>query len=705
MDERFWDALKRQGDDRFATESCRALIEHTRDIVLLVALDGTVVLANAAAEAAYGRPRSELHGLSIRDLRAPSTHVDVSTQMQTAASEGLLFETVHVDADGHEFPVEVSSRGVDVAGERYLLSVIRDISARRERERERDELLADLEAANRQLEGLLRIVSTAVGRVDTESLIPEVLSALREVMDAQSALFLVLRDGRWHLTHQSGFEVDGATDFSMSADEGFAARVAAAGELLWAANVRAGDAHIAAHDDLGITAMFGIPLYVEGRLFGVLECTWSDERLVSEAESVMLKVAADRIMAALVAAERFALTSRLRDLEASLAEASARLAASHDLSQTVPDALAAMADALGCDGALFGEYHDGRFRPLFGHRLECGTIDIPDHPRRSADAEGPLPVVRVRPETESASWLRESMGLAEALIVPVRVRGEWFGAVIFGRKEAGDGFDPAVDEYLARLSLVLSLAYANATDFDTEHLIAETLQESLLTLDPEVEGVIYDSLYRSSTLATRVGGDFFDIFAMPEGRVGVMVGDVSGKGLEAAVFTALVKHTVRAFTHETASPAEIVSRANGALCAQARMRDFASVFLVVLDPRTGEGRYCRAGHPPALVVHRDGVVEELGCASPVMGAFPDVAFAEGAFRLGSGELLVIYTDGVTEARDEKGAFFGEERLAQVLAGCPGLPPAEVTARIDGAVRAFAGDRRTDDTAIIVLTRS
>ncbi len=706
MDERLDEsAVGGDGDDRFLAESFRALVEHTRDIVLLIAPDGRIVLANAAAESAYRRPRSELLGLTIRDLRAPSTRSEVAAQMQMAATEGLLFETVHVDADGREFPVEVSSRGVEVDGRPYLLSVIRDITARRARERERDELVSDLEAANRQLEGLLRIVSSTVGRVDIDSLIPEVLAALREVMDAQSALFFVLRDGYWHLTHQSGFPGADAGTFSMAAGDGFASQVAAAGEPLWSANVRAGAAHIDAHDEYGITAMFGIPLYVEGRLFGVLECTWTDERLVSEAESVMLRVAADRIMTAILGAQRFESTSRLRDLEASLAEASARLAASHDLEETVPGALAAMAEALDCDGAVFGDYRDGTFRPLFSHRLECGIIDIPDHPRRSSSVEGPLPVVHVRQGTASAEWLHRTLQLSEALIVPVRVRGEWFGAIVFGRWTPRGGFDPAVDEYLARLSLVLSLAYANATDFNAEHLIAETLQESLLALEPEVHGVDFDFLYRSSTLAMRVGGDFYDLFPMPEGRVGVLVGDVSGKGIEAAAFTALVKHTVRAFTHESLSPSAIFERANRALCAQARMRDFASAVLAVIDPSTGEGRYCRAGHPPGLIVRADGSVEEMACASPVLGAFTDVTFEDEVFALGPADLLVLYTDGVTEARDAHGGFFGEERLIENLVACAGRRPAEAMVVIDTAVREFSGERRSDDMAIVMLTRS
>ncbi|MDZ4170400.1 MAG: GAF domain-containing SpoIIE family protein phosphatase [Coriobacteriia bacterium] len=572
-------------------------------------------------------------------------------------------------------------------------------------ERDLDELVADVEAANRQLEGLLRIVSSTVGRVDVATLIPEVLSALREVMGAQSAIFFVLREDRWCLKHQSGLREPRAIGFSMAADQGFAARVASAGELLWTPDVAATPAHLSNHDDYGIKAMLGIPLFVDGELFGVLECAWSSERLISDAESVMLKVAADRIMAALAGARRFESTSRLRELEAGLAEASALLAVSHDLSQTVPGALRVMAEHLDCDRAAFGLYRDGVFDVAHGHGIDARRIEVPHHPRRDPQTGSQLPVVRLGAHRASAGWLRGSLGLAEALIVPVRVRGEWIGAVVFGREVEGEGFDPAIDEYLNRLSTVLSLAYANARDFDAERQIAATLQESILTLDSDVDGVIFDHCYRSSTLTTRVGGDFYDVFRMHGGLVGIMIGDVSGKGLEAAVFTTLVKHTVRAFAHESSSPSQIVARANSALLAQARMRDFASVLLVVLDPASGAATYCQAGHPPALLVRAGGLVDQTLCASPVVGAFSDMAYEEGSFELGEDDLLVLYTDGVTDARDEAGEFFGEARLMRAAAESGGRDVASAVRAIDSAVQSFSGGRRTDDIAIVCLRRA
>ena len=704
MDDRFWDSVDGpDGESVLVAAAARALVENTRDIVLLMSEDGQILLANTAAEFAYGWARDQLKTMNVRELRVPDLRPAADAQMREAVEHGILFECEHRRVDGTTFPVEVSSRGLVVEGTVFLLSVIRDITVRREREAEREALVADLEAANHQLEGLLRIVSSAVGRLDVSVLLREVLAALRDVMKADAALLFVRQDdGSMRLLASDGYEAVLSGGFTLAEGEGFVAAVAESGDLLWVPDVTVGATHIPIHDEADTKAMVGVPLNIEGRLFGVLECAWSSDRMVNEAERVMLRVASDRIVSALVGAQRFEGTNRVSVLESALAEASMVLASSHETALTVPSALGILARAIGCDVAAFGLMHKDGFEVLHGVGVEPCCFEVPGHGPVMDWPEGES-VVRVDSRGRYGPWLAETLSATEALIIPVQVRGDRPGAVVFGVRESEGGLDDLATEYGRRLSVSLALAYANARDYQWEHRIAETLQEALLTLEGEVRGVRFSHLYRSATLETRVGGDFYDVFTMPDGRVGVLVGDVSGKGLEAAVLTTLVKHTIRAFAHESGSPADVLRRANEALAATSRLRDFASVALVIIDAATGSATYCTAGHPPAMVIRQTGGVEAMRCGSPVLGAFVDMEFFECDFTILPGDTLVLYTDGVTEARAAEGGFFGEERLVHLLDGLRDLESDAVADRIFSEVEEYSGGRFSDDVAIVSLS--
>ncbi len=686
----------------FAAAIGRALAEHARDIVLLMDTSGSLVFANAAAENAYGHPAAVLETLNIRDLRADETLDLLPLQMRTANSDGLLFETAHRRADGSTFVAEVSSRGLQINDRDYLLSVVRDVSGRALRDAERSALLEDLEVANRQLDGLLTIVSRTVGWTDVSGLLEEVLGALKEVLGASSVLFLRREPTRWRMAAWCGGTDADLADFVMGLDEGFASMVAAAGEPLAVSDVTEQPTTIPFHAHFGLRAMVGVPLYFEGDLFGVLECAWTHDRLSSEGELLMLQVAADRIMSAIAGAQRFEATARARRLDAALSEASSLLAATHELDSALPAVLEIAAEALDSHVAVIGDYQGDRFEVLHAMGTEVTALTLPGHPDRVPDVHGSLPVVQVSRSAGTGEWLLDGIGCDEAVVVPVVVAGAWFGALVFGRRGVAPGYDEPALGFIRRLSSSLSLAYTSAREYESEHRIAETLQESMLRVDSSASGLEIGFLYRSATLSTRVGGDFYDVVPMTDGRVGVLIGDVSGKGLDAAVLTALVKHTVRAFAYVDTSPALIVERANKVLSAAAKLPEFASVLLLVIEPDSGSVAYTCAGHPAMVLVRADGSIERPSCGSPVIGAFPDLEFTEESLTLSPGDRVVLVTDGITEARRSSGEFFGDERLIDFLGQCPDADVDELPARLLGHVLAFTEGLLTDDIAVVAL---
>jgi sigma-B regulation protein RsbU (phosphoserine phosphatase) len=265
-------------------------------------------------------------------------------------------------------------------------------------------------------------------------------------------------------------------------------------------------------------------------------------------------------------------------------------------------------------------------------------------------------------------------------------------------------FTPEHAAFFERLSATASVALEQAREFERDHQVAETLQEALLIMPSEVPGIEFAHAYHSASDATRVGGDFYDLFELDNGLIGLTVGDISGKGLNAAALTSLVKNTIRArATEKGTTPADAVALADRVLFHGSSPEIFATIWFAMLDRRDGRLLYCNAGHPSAAIVRTDGAAVPLGPTSPIVGAIPDLSFRDAETRLDPGDVLFLYTDGLTEAR-KGGELYGEERLFAALEGAGGMTPVEVLRRMREEVVDFAGPRLADDLAVLALRR-
>jgi sigma-B regulation protein RsbU (phosphoserine phosphatase) len=229
--------------------------------------------------------------------------------------------------------------------------------------------------------------------------------------------------------------------------------------------------------------------------------------------------------------------------------------------------------------------------------------------------------------------------------------------------------------------------------------IARTLQASLLPPSlPDVPGIDLASVYRAAGEGNEVGGDFYDVFELADGRWALTLGDVCGKGPEAAVLTALARYTLRAAAMRSGSPGAVLHVLNEALQRQ-HPESFCTVACLVLDPERHRVTVSSGGHPDALLLDVAGNVTEVEARGPLLGPLPDWRGVESTIDLSVGDVLVLYSDGVTEAR--RGLeFFGEERLHDALRGAVGLDASAVVARLETAVLDFAGTL-SDDLAILV----
>ncbi len=232
--------------------------------------------------------------------------------------------------------------------------------------------------------------------------------------------------------------------------------------------------------------------------------------------------------------------------------------------------------------------------------------------------------------------------------------------------------------------------------------IARTLQTSLLppTL-PDIDGIELGAAFDALGDGYEVGGDFYDVFQLADGRWALTLGDVCGKGSQAAVVTALARYTLRAAAMRRSNPAAVLKMLNEAVHRQ-QPDQFCTVVYATIDPATGAVDLALGGHPHPLVLRTTGQVTAVGTTSPLLGPYEAWSGSTDSFTLDPGDLLVLYTDGVTDARSGT-ELFGDERLAATVASAKGHGAPAAAQLIEQAVLNFGGELN-DDLAILAIRR-
>lgn len=211
-------------------------------------------------------------------------------------------------------------------------------------------------------------------------------------------------------------------------------------------------------------------------------------------------------------------------------------------------------------------------------------------------------------------------------------------------------------------------------------------------------------LHASMVPAKEVGGDFFDFFLLDDEHLGFVIGDVSGKGVPAALFMAVSRTLLRATAQHRAAPGECLAYMNSNLTVQSESAMFTTVFYGILNTRTGDLQYANGGHNRPYVLAADGAPRPLSDQSgPIVGIIDGFSYDTYSGRLAPGESLVLYTDGVTEAQDKNGGFFGDNRLEDLLAAHGREPAQQLVGSVHAAVQEFAaGVPQADDITVLSL---
>ena len=464
-----------------------------------------------------------------------------------------------------------------------------------------------------------------------------------------------------------------------------------------------------------------LPLVTDVRAVGALVLGWNVPHELPGAEIAFLLAMARQSAQAL---ERAMLFEGEREARQAAERTAARLRLQQDLTAHLSGALDTKAvgevilryatTALGARGAVLHRVDDATrcFVLVAAH----GTPVDPDYV--SVPVDGDLPIcdaVRSREPvlvaaaasaaTAGGTAVASATGAATAFVVVPLVLDDravgalsvtWSAAVEYGTADA---------EFLAAVANQCARALARAGRYDEARAVARTLQGSLLpTRPPAIPGLEVAVRYRPISRRNEVGGDFYDVFRVAPGRWGVVIGDVSGKGVPAASLTALARYTVRAAAKREPAPSDVLRFLNETMldAASGDERFCTVAYLELrLTPDGATARLAVGGHPLPVRRTAAGDVTAVGSPGMAVGLLPMANVEDVDVDLGAGDALVLYTDGVTEARSRSGAFAGE-LVEQVLAEAGSDDAETVADRIERATLDFQDGDPRDDLAVVVL---
>jgi len=300
------------------------------------------------------------------------------------------------------------------------------------------------------------------------------------------------------------------------------------------------------------------------------------------------------------------------------------------------------------------------------------------------------------------------------LLTPLVLRGEVLGVMAVLNRQNADEFSEDDQFLLATLAEQAAFYIDNARMVAVlaqqervrrELQIAREIQRTLLPADaPKVPGFDLDALSRP---ALEMGGDYYDFFWVAEGHLGIVVADVSGKGVPAALTMAMLRTVMRTYAFGNRSVHDTLMRANATLCGDLRLDTFITLFYGILDVKRRTLSWARAGHEPTLLL-RDNRIEVLTPSGAAVGVLSPAEFGHSLqveeTVIGPGDAILIYTDGITEAMNHHSEEFGLGRFVETVRGTAGLSSAQQIQRIEESVSAFAGDApQQDDITLVVLT--
>ncbi|MDH7568234.1 MAG: GAF domain-containing protein [Armatimonadota bacterium] len=488
--------------------------------------------------------------------------------------------------------------------------------------------------------------------------------------------------------------------------------VAARGRPVSLADVGGEGASVAA-GEAGIAAALAVPVPARGAIQGAL-CVYSRSPRPLGAREVAL-LSAFAAQAGMVIENQCLLQDAHLRLEqlGTLLEVGQSIVSKLDLDSVLDRIIrhvSRLTDAEVCS-ILLRDPQSGELYVAASHGMEASharRLRVPDNEGVIGEVlrDGcPRAVADIRHHT--AYVYREvgvHRGLRALLCAPLKRGEEVIGVLNVYRASAHTWSDAEV-KFLSALGTQAAIAIQNATRYQQEHHMARALQKAFVPEHPpRIPGLEIGQVYAPAGDQEEVGGDFYDFIPLDGGQLGIVIADVSGKGIRAATATAMGKYLVRAYLLENPSPADVVTRANRALYLQLKEdTGFLTLVYALWEDRQRQLVYVNAGHPYPLLWRRaTGEIQALRSPHTMMlGVMPDLSFTEKRVEIHEGDLLLAYTDGVIEARRGHEQF-GAARLESALRETAHLPPQAIVDEIYRRVRQFQNNHWKDDVTLLAV---
>jgi serine phosphatase RsbU (regulator of sigma subunit) len=580
---------------------------------------------------------------------------------------------------------------------------------------------------------LLDVVGQAIAELSLKPTLETVVRRIAELLAVpRVAVYLRDEDGRLEVAEQVGLEGPHAEVAAALLE------LARGSGIVWVGDA-VEDPRLArvaeAAAEAGLESAVALPLVAHVDTIGVLALYPLAARQPTENETALLHALAAQLAVAFqnarlhertatLAAEREqALASEraaARRLEA-LYEVSRSFAQSLSLERTLDAVAKTVALALDVDAAAI------RLPDERGAELQVRALHVVE-PRLEKVAEAVLS----RPQPLASPRLRALLRRGEPLVLTAGMVGELGGAYALLEPFLAKGataavipiatptevlgtisivsFEPArpIDEERVATALSIAgqaaLAIDNARLYQQQKAFADAMQRSLLPrAKPSLPGLELGDVYESAA-RVEVGGDVYDYMALPDGRLAVVLGDVTGHGVDATADMAMAKFVFRSLAREHPHPAALLAHANTVVCSEIAPGKFITMAALAVDAAAGTVVAASAGHPPPRLVRPDGAVEGLPVRGLALGIDEETAYEPVEIVFPPGAAVVLVTDGAIEARRE-GELFGVERLDRVLAEHRDEPAQAMADAVVAACRAWAGRELADDLAVVVIKRA
>mgnify|MGYP001058361249 CR=1 FL=1 len=728
------------------------LLRLTSDAVIVFNMEGMVLLANEEAESLFAKVDGTIAGLDVRFLFTPANQENLqkpfSVESLPFAIDGSTSTVAAPAQDGTSQVLSVRADYVGAPTQAIVLtaSKLRDLANPMHDD---ERMVLDLRRANKRLSGALQIVLDTLDSEDMGQLIERVLEELSETVEADGALI--------YLAEQDGYHLHGATESLKSVSLNRIPRYFAFNsslERLTFYSEHALRLHtmplnsgalkqgrvkkrnlvneetrevitVDASHLPPFTSFLVVPVWFGGHIVALIEVGWERKRALLVEDARLLDSIANYLSVQLVGALSAMRTQRRDTLREALARVRQGLLHSaaegekisverlQQVMRSVGTDLYAQVfsvdccevtgnitlHALGAEQA-FGDVQDAA---QDGAQDGGNQIALPSTVEGLKTGEGEASVKEVELESElSRALAAQGLPCKGAVLFLGKFAGEqhtW----LFLREENAEPLSDIELDFLDRVMLLVHSLAVGAEESQQNKHISQALQSGMKNELQQVEGISAEGIYSSATADAFVGGDFYSMIKLPGRRACIIMGDVSGKGIEAASISSAVKTALSAYAWEGRTPARMVATLNEFLLGFSRVETFATLFVGIVDLAASSLTYCSAGHPPAILVSaQSGEAELLDVQSGVVGAFHDMEYKNGTVRLHEGDILLLYTDGTTEARSPEGAFFGETGLRDMIMN-------EVPQGFDGLLNRFlstldryTGRRLDDDVAMVAL---